>query len=275
MISRHHLHLRALPLLALIVLFSLILVSLASCGSGQTSTPTPATPSLTYTSSFSPTDAPTQTPYIITAVSQVTSSVTATPALFFLSLANSPHHHLFAYSPTGLSLTRLTYGAWDDVSPALSPDGTRLVFASNRNGYWNFYILDLRTGETQTLTNSPEYKGNPSWSQPDGAFIAYESLVNGNLEILVRSTTDLNWRPLPVTSGSWRPTSFRPGPPAWPPDRLCLQPQRRPRDLAGKPGCRWRFHQHQPRTPLESNPTRPGLQMGTSSPGPPQTSPAG
>jgi TolB protein len=198
MTSRHSPHLRPVPLLASIVLFSLILVSLVSCGLGQTPTPTPATPSLTYTSSYTPTEAPTQTPYIITATGQATAALTAPPALFFLSLADSPHYHIFAYSPTDLPLTRLTYGAWDDVSPALSPDGTRLVFSSNRNGYWNFYILDLRSGETSTLTDSPDYKGNPSWSQPDGAFITYESLVNGNLEILVRSTTDLSMVPLPV-----------------------------------------------------------------------------
>jgi TolB protein len=75
-----------------------------------------------------------------------------------------------------LPLTRLTSGEWDDTTPALSPDGTRLAFASNRGDYWDLYILELATGEITRLTDTPQYDSSPSWS-PDGQYLAYETYV--------------------------------------------------------------------------------------------------
>ena len=52
-------------------------------------------------------------------------------------------------------------------TPPCSPDGTRLAFASNRDGDWDLYWMDLATGEVTQLTDTPEYDAAPSWS-PDG-----------------------------------------------------------------------------------------------------------
>jgi TolB protein len=98
--------------------------------------------------------------------------------------------HLFAYQP-GASLTRLTNGPWHDIHPALSPDGQCLAFASDREGYWDLYKLELSSGAVVRLTDSPAYDGSPSWSS-DGLWIAYESYVEehpetgANLEIFIR-----------------------------------------------------------------------------------------
>jgi TolB protein len=104
--------------------------------------------------------------------------------VFFLSLDEGGYSHLFAYHPLKLPLTRLTNGSWDDVAPAISPDKTSLAFASNRDGPWDLYLLDLVNGEVTRLTDSPEYDGSPSWS-PDGQFLAYETYT-GNLEVFIR-----------------------------------------------------------------------------------------
>jgi TolB protein len=104
--------------------------------------------------------------------------------LFFLSLGEGGYHHLFAYQPLGLPFTRLTDGPWDDITPALSPDRARLAFASNRDGPWDLYLLELASGAVTRLTDTPEYDAAPSWS-PDGLYLAYESYP-GNLEILIR-----------------------------------------------------------------------------------------
>lgn len=101
-----------------------------------------------------------------------------------LSLEEDGYAHLFAYAPGGLPLTRLTNGDWDDITPAPSPDGTKLAFASNRLGHWDLFLLDLASGDLTQLTNTPEYDGAPSWS-PDGSFLAYETYLNGNLDIVV------------------------------------------------------------------------------------------
>ena len=138
---------------------------------------------------MAPTQAPTQTPYIITTTPGPGSPVSEPTGTFFLSQSEAGHFQLFAYSPHDLPLTRLTSDSWDSITPAISPDGKSLAFASNQNGYWDLYLFDLAGGATVRLTDTPEYDAAPSWS-PDGAFIAYESYNNGLLEIYVRSITD-------------------------------------------------------------------------------------
>ena len=167
-----------------------------------TATVTPsASPSLTLT--------PTDIPPSATAAPEVP-LVTPTPLAFLqkglmvLSLTEGDRAHLFAYQPQisetslGLPLTRLTYGPWDDTQPVFSPDGRQLSFVSNRNGYWDIYFLELSTGLVARLTDSPEYDGAPTWS-PDGLWVAYESYVDENLEIFIRSV-DLTQPPIRLTS---------------------------------------------------------------------------
>ena len=100
----------------------------------------------------------------------------------FLSIDEGGYSHLFAYHPSNLPLTRLTWGAWDDVTPALSPDGARLAFASNRSGSWDLYLLVLETGTITALTDTPEYDAAPAWS-PDGQYLAFETYA-ANPEVI-------------------------------------------------------------------------------------------
>jgi hypothetical protein len=62
----------------------------------------------------------------------------ASPGTLFLAIDEDGRSRLFGYHPQQLPLTRLTAGAWDDITPATSPDGRRLAFASNRDGWWTF-----------------------------------------------------------------------------------------------------------------------------------------
>ena len=111
------------------------------------------------------------------------------PGTVFLSILEKSYAHLFVFFPGEMRFTRLTAGEWQDISPALSPDGKTLAFASNRGGHWDLYLLNLADGKTLQLTDSPEYEGSPSWS-PDNRWLAYEAYVpddeGGNLEIFVR-----------------------------------------------------------------------------------------
>ena len=52
------------------------------------------------------------------------------------------------------SREQITYGDWNDEDPALSPDGKRLFFSSDRDaGIYNIYSLNLETGEMWLHTN--------------------------------------------------------------------------------------------------------------------------
>jgi TolB protein len=106
--------------------------------------------------------------------------------ILIISMVDGNYQHLFAYHPQYLPLTRLTDGNWDDIDPDVSADGKKVAFSSNRNGYWDLYYLDISTGEIFQITNSTEYDGNPSWS-PDDQWLVYESYVDSNLEIYIRS----------------------------------------------------------------------------------------
>lgn len=99
--------------------------------------------------------------------------------------------HLFAYHPQYLPFTRLTEGPWRDIHPALNPDGTQLAFSSNRSGYWDLYLLDLRSGEITRLTDTPEYDGSPSWS-PDGQWLVFETYLSEQIEPDATSTPQSN-----------------------------------------------------------------------------------
>ncbi len=151
------------------------------------------TPSLTPSAtSPAPTlSIPTFPPQPVSAGGQAANDHSLADGLAILSADENGYARLFAYLPGKSPLVRLTAGAWDDMTPALSPDGTRLAFASNRSGVWDLYLMDLATGETTRLTNTDTYDAHPSWS-PDGLWLAYESYVSdgqgdgGSLEVFIR-----------------------------------------------------------------------------------------
>ncbi len=109
--------------------------------------------------------------------------------LIILSMEENGFAHLFVTIPGKLELTRITAGPWNDITPSLSPDGSRLAFSSDRGGFYDLYLLDLQTGGIQQLTDTPDYDASPTWS-PDLAWLAYETLNQTNLDIALFSLND-------------------------------------------------------------------------------------
>ena len=73
----------------------------------------------------------------------------------------------------------------DDEHPRFSPDGTKILFHSKRDGDWEIFVMDSRTGENVVqLTNNEKNDKTPVWSR-NGAKIAFESKRDGNSEIYV------------------------------------------------------------------------------------------
>jgi len=134
--------------------------------------------------------------------------------LIFMSIEENGYAHLFVQSdqPQDLPLTRITSGDWNDIDPSISPDRTQLAFASDRNGYWDLFKMDLQSGEVTQITNTPEYDSAPSWS-PDGKWLVFETYINENLEISVVSVNDRSQPVIPVTQDPASDHS-----PVWAPD---------------------------------------------------------
>lgn len=64
--------------------------------------------------------------------------------------------NLFTVSPDGKGLRQLTDGQSWDGQAAWSHDASKLAFASNRSGSPDIWILDMATGKTSNVTNTPD-----------------------------------------------------------------------------------------------------------------------
>jgi serine/threonine protein kinase/Tol biopolymer transport system component len=72
--------------------------------------------------------------------------------------------------------TRLTFDPAVDISPIWSPDGTRIVFSSNREGPMNLYQKAANgAGNDELLLKSDDLKSAVDWSA-DGRFILFQDL---------------------------------------------------------------------------------------------------
>lgn len=80
-----------------------------------------------------------------------------------------------------------------NITPALSPDGNFLAFASSEDGNSEIYKQDTRSKEFTRLTNNPSGDLSPSWS-PSGREIAFVSDRSGGPQIYIMSADGSNLR---------------------------------------------------------------------------------
>lgn len=86
----------------------------------------------------------------------------------------SRNYDIFVMDIQSRDQRRVTFSGNLDIHPSWAPDGSRIVFASDREGVFNLYTVD-ENGENRTrLTNSSGDDLQPDWS-PDGSKIAFAS----------------------------------------------------------------------------------------------------
>ncbi len=70
--------------------------------------------------------------------------------------------------------SRFTTDPAGDSNPLWSPDGSRIVFSSNREGIWDLYQKIASGGNEEILLRTSEEKWPDDWSR-DGKFIVYQT----------------------------------------------------------------------------------------------------
>jgi Tol biopolymer transport system component len=81
---------------------------------------------------------------------------------------------IFASALDGSNSVRLTDAPGYDAEGSYSPDGTKIVFTSFRDGDAEIYVMDADGKNARRITKAPGYDGGPFFS-PDGRRIIYRS----------------------------------------------------------------------------------------------------
>lgn len=109
--------------------------------------------------------------------------------------ASGGNTEIYIIDANGSAEIRLTDDPGQDLSPAWSPDGSSIAFATDREGNFEIYMMWLNDGRLQNLTANPALDAQPVWS-PDGSKIAFTSGRDGNEEIYVMNRTGTELRRL-------------------------------------------------------------------------------
>ena len=104
---------------------------------------------------------------------------------------NDSNYEIYSINVHGGNETRLTNNLTNDQFPSWSPDGTKIVFASNRDGNYEIYTMNADGTNQTRLTNHINTDYYPTWSH-DGAKIAFTSWRDGNGEIYTMDADGTN-----------------------------------------------------------------------------------
>jgi Tol biopolymer transport system component len=63
----------------------------------------------------------------------------------------------------GSNQVNLTNAPGEDVDPVWSPDGSRILFTSSRDGNPEVYVMQADGSNPTNLSRSPAIDRNPSW----------------------------------------------------------------------------------------------------------------
>lgn len=97
-------------------------------------------------------------------------------AAFERADAETQNRDIWVQDFAGGSAIRLTTDPAWEAFPTWSPDGSRIIFTSNRSGVYDLYQKAANgAGQEELLYKSSEGKGPTSWSA-DGKFLLYYSL---------------------------------------------------------------------------------------------------
>jgi Tol biopolymer transport system component/putative intracellular protease/amidase len=148
----------------------------------------------------------------------------AAPDIVYYSDADG-NAEIYVMNADGSGQRRLTFNEVEDSSPAWSPDGTHIVFISDRNDpnpsgcfpncNTDIYVMDADGAHERPLTGDPAIESHPDWS-PDGQTILFDADREGDgLDEIWRMNADGSDQQVLIDSGfndhwgDWSPDGTR------------------------------------------------------------------
>ena len=130
-------------------------------------------------------------------------------AVVFEGLSTSGFSDLYIIDFNANRLTRLTEDRYRDADPDWSPDGTTIVFASDRTepgaeGAQNLFLIDVATRAVRYLTFGAWRDQTPQYSH-DGTRIAFSSDRTGSYDIYTVAADGSGARTTNLTGGAFDP----------------------------------------------------------------------
>lgn len=122
---------------------------------------------------------------------------------FSSSMDGSPE--IYTMDTDGGSIKKITRSYGIDISPAYSPDGTKIAFVSDRGGNPQVYVMDVSGENLSRLTYNGSYNQSPVWSL-DGKWIAFVSRKDGKNQIFMIKSDGTGIRQLTDKGNNENPT---------------------------------------------------------------------
>ena len=132
-----------------------------------------------------------------------------TTAKIVFSANREGNRDIYLMNPDGSQQVNITNHGADDISPAWSPTGEQILFASDRDrfrGSWDLYLMDPHGESVQPVFGRSADRSAPTWS-PDGKQIAYRRREQGQQFIYIARIDRKNEERVAIG-----------GSPAWSPD---------------------------------------------------------
>ena len=120
---------------------------------------------------------------------------------------------IYKVSAQGGAPVRLTTAPGIDIGGSFSPDGSKIVFESDRSGSQQLYVMGANGGQEQRISFGSGRYATPEWS-PRGDLIAYTKMA-GNFRIGVMSPGGGGER---LLTDSWQDEA-----PTWAPNGRIVQ----------------------------------------------------
>ena len=113
----------------------------------------------------------------------------------YVSSKGQRGHNIWIMDRFGGNRTPLTHSIYYNVLPDWSPDGKKIVFASNRTGNYDIWVMDSFGKNKKRITTNKGLDTHPVWS-PDGEEILFVSNRNGNMQLWIMKSDGSDPRPL-------------------------------------------------------------------------------